>query len=262
MRSRLCSVALVRCGAPRLSPAARRPRGPVAPPPFVAARLCHPGPGRGLCRSGGGWSAPAPGAFRFVPRSPLCFGSAARPPPPLGSVPLGFRFAAPWRHCLGACGEVLPCAPPPRRPRWGLRGARGLRPGAPAPAASRPPLGVGLLPKPPPPLPHYPRRVKAKTSGPCGPALTRRKGILPGGLDIPCRACYYVLARPVPLLRGPPARVSMDGTSPVERPGFFYASAPASAAAKTRSRCPGCKPLHPHPVPPLLRRGDKPAFVN
>lgn len=68
---------------------------------------------------------------------------------------------------------------------------------------------------------------------------------------------------PDPLLWGPPARVSMDGKkNPVERPGFFYASAPASAAAFSRSRCPGCKPLPPHPVPPLLRRGDKPAFVN
>ena len=47
-----------------------------------------------------------------------------------------------------------------------------------------------------------------------------------------------------------------------KRPGFFYAPAPASAAALSRSRCAGCKPLHPHPVPPLLPRGDKPAFVN
>lgn len=50
--------------------------------------------------------------------------------------------------------------------------------------------------------------------------------------------------------------------SSVERPGFFYASAPASAAAFSRSRWAGCKPLHPHPVPLLLPRGDKPAFVN
>lgn len=58
--------------------------GPRAP--LVAARLCRRSPGRGLYRSCGGWSAPAPGAFRFVLRSPLCFGSAARPPHPLGVV--------------------------------------------------------------------------------------------------------------------------------------------------------------------------------
>lgn len=61
------------------------------------------------------------------------------------------------------------------------------------------------------------------------PALTRRGGKLPGGLDFPAWVCYFGKAMPVPLLslRGLPARVSVDGKKiPVERPGFFYAPAP------------------------------------
>ena len=61
---------------------------------------------------------------------------------------------------------------------------------------------------------------------------------------------------------GRPRGCPWTAKKPGRKTGLFYASAPASAAAFPRSRCPGCKPLPPHPVPPLLRRGDKPAFVN
>ena len=91
----------LRCGLPVVALAAPRAR-------LCASLLGRPplGPPASRLRGRG---APAPGAG----------GPAGRlsAPRPGRLVPL----SRPFRRC-----GVLPCAPPPRRPRWGLRGARGL----------------------------------------------------------------------------------------------------------------------------------------
>ena len=98
---------------------------------------------------------------------------------------------------------VLPDLPPaPVGPAGASRG--GARPpalGAPAPRASPSPLHPAASCCPPAALP-LSAEVKAKTSGPLGPALTLCGLFLRGGLDKPEHSCYIIPARPVPLLRG------------------------------------------------------------
>lgn len=70
---------------------------------------------------------------------PSGFGPGLLPPGGCAGLSPGFPAPAPGRWLRGRpgglaallsgvsrWGGVLPCAPPPRRPRWGLRGARGL----------------------------------------------------------------------------------------------------------------------------------------
>ncbi len=100
-----CSVALAAVG---LGPCAAR--GPAGPPL-----------GRPLRGFGGGWLRPR-GPWRpFGPPFPA-FGpgaSAARP------RLRGLAVASVRALCLPWGSPLRPPAPPPRRPRWGLRGARG-----------------------------------------------------------------------------------------------------------------------------------------
>ena len=131
------------CGMRPLLATSAPLRGPRAGPP--ARRLFRPGPPAGayfaVCVLPWAFLAPA-----SPPGLPLCCRSWFRrraPPawrgggPSLG--PLCFRAVYPvlprqagFFDCglvplpLPLCpGGVLPCAPPPRRPRWGLRGAQG-----------------------------------------------------------------------------------------------------------------------------------------
>lgn len=182
-----CSVALALLRA--RSCASRVPRRvPPGPCPFgasggslvglvasSAARSC-PGGLRGP--SARFWWPPAPGAFRW-------------------------RAAACRRlRCLGGCG-VLPASPPPLPPRWGSRGARGLRPWGLPPPPFGLPLLSGVLPLPFPPLSHCPPRLKASLRR-ASHGLDPLRAFLSGGLDILTRLWYICLARPVPLLRGLP----------------------------------------------------------
>jgi len=121
---------------------------------------------------------------------------------------LGLAARALARCCGVRCG-VLPCAPPPRRPRWGLRGALSpfewLRPRC-VGRASRAPLAAP------------PRAARAAPGGVFRPGLQSENCKPP--LDRIARACYIWGARPVAALRGPPVsctRVSMHGKKPPDR---------------------------------------------
>ena len=133
-----CSVALAPLRL-RRAPA----RGPAgSPPPRPASRAsgaAASGPG-GPAAFGRGLVAAPPGALL---RARACAGLL---------VPLS---------CRCACRGALPCAPPPRRPRWGLRGARGLWPGfAPLPGcAGRVPHGARFSRPTPEPGPRSGRRA-------------------------------------------------------------------------------------------------------
>lgn len=116
-----------------LSPPRRPPRRPSAPPPSALWCLlvgaCFRVPPRRSCGGSGelvrggappGWVHGGLSPFllrrRLWPGSSLVF---LRPPCPQPFILAGsLSFAVPVRG-------VLPCAPPPRRPRWGLRGAQG-----------------------------------------------------------------------------------------------------------------------------------------
>ena len=133
-----CSVALAPLRL-RRAPA----RGPAgSPPPRPASRAsgaAASGPG-GPAAFGRGLVAAPPGALL---RARACAGLL---------VPLS---------CRCACRGALPCAPPPRRPRWGLRGAQGLWPGfAPLPGcAGRVPHGARFSRPTPEPGPRSGRRA-------------------------------------------------------------------------------------------------------
>ena len=176
------------------------------------------------------------GAFALrvgLPGPPLvapCGASGPGPPRPgaAGALrPLSFPPRA--LFVLGCCapcafppvGGVLPCAPPPRRPRWGLRGARGLRPWG-----LRPPL---LRSSPP----GWVRQaVRFPIVAAAGKGLAGQLAALAlaaalfwaQGLDRGEHLRYYVSARPVPVLRHPPARVSVGRrkNSGEQSPGFFF----------------------------------------
>ena len=158
--------ASLRCGLPNRSPLLRfgLPSGSTRVPrrvlPGPSAFRAPSGPGG----FGGGWLRPgglrgalprlfwppAPGPFgsRAVRLRPACGGGFLRRGLWLGCAsPSAFSPAAPTLgpRCLGsaarlpgalhnACGGLLPCRPPPGRPRWGLPGARG-------PLGLRPALG-------------------------------------------------------------------------------------------------------------------------
>lgn len=137
------------CGLPVRSPLLRSasaapqrvaPPGPPRPVPLRGLRgRLPPAPG-GPRPSAAVWVAAPPGALL---RARACAGLL---------VPLSCRCAR-----RGA----LPCAPPPRRPRWGLRGARGLWPGfAPLPgSAGRVPHGARFSRPTPEPGPRSGRRA-------------------------------------------------------------------------------------------------------
>lgn len=97
--------------------------------PLRAARFAASGAAGSVAR-GGGPFASLRALLRRAPRS--------------GSAPAPARAWLASRWCCGGRG-VLPCAPPPRRPRWGLRGARcpfgWLRPPLRGPRFSRPSRG-------------------------------------------------------------------------------------------------------------------------
>ena len=102
-----CGPAVAASGpaAPRPPPA--RPFGPLSSPRgrALAARRA---PAPGLLPPAG---VPPAGAVL----GPRCFGCARS---------VAFRVDAVLAAALHVpCGRALPCAPPPRRPRWGLRGA-------------------------------------------------------------------------------------------------------------------------------------------
>lgn len=189
----LCSVlALALRGFPAGSPRGLAPSGLRGVPSSALwpPRRRAPAPGALRGPSARFWWPPAPGAFRW-------------------------RAAACRRlRCLGGCG-VLPASPPPLPPRWGSRGARGLRPWGLPPPPFGLPLLSGVLPLPFPPLSHCPPRLKASLrlsalaasrSAPmrCSFGLDPLRAFLSGGLDILARLWYICLARPVPLLRGLP----------------------------------------------------------
>ena len=96
-----CSVAL--------APSRARPLG------FASARRVPPAPSAARLR---GRLAPAPGACAALRAA--CLG--LRPPGLCLRARACPRLLLPLRRRFG-CRWALPCAPPPRRPRWGLRGA-------------------------------------------------------------------------------------------------------------------------------------------
>lgn len=234
---------LTPAGAPPRPPA--RPCGPLFPPPGAGAWLCSPGPARAALRLSGaardccgtawgvlrpaGRALPPCRAF-FSPAAAALFGASALfVGLCLPSALLGFA-AAP--RSLARC--LLPCAPPPRRPSWGLRGARGLLgkgPAGPRRGAAfrgplrRPPRGfsghrcaifgavdspktvnraytlrVSASRRPS----HCRRRVKGTPSARSAPLTRQRRDFCPAGLDFPGSVRYTVLAWLAPLLRGPP----------------------------------------------------------
>lgn len=145
LRGGLPRAALLRCAAPGFGPAglARFRSLPpcaallsVVPPLALGGSVGRPGAARL-------WLLRPLGRFRrsaFVPSAPL------RPAARL--------------CCFLGCG-VLPASPPPLPPRWGSRGARGLRPWGLPPPRFALPLLSGVLPLPFPPLSHCPPRFKA-----------------------------------------------------------------------------------------------------
>lgn len=173
------------------------PRGAPARPPAAAAS------GGSITRAAGRaiWAA-APRASRGSPR-----GAPVELPAPLAG----------W-----CCRSPLPCAPPPRRPRWGLRGARGLLcRGAAAPRASAAPPGA---PAPPPVFSLSHRRQGSPAARPA--ALTAARSVFrPPGLTSPA-GCAIILVRGLltaPLGASLVESVVQDGC-PVERPGSFFES--------------------------------------
>ena len=172
------AAAPLRCARP-LRRAGPAPRASCAPPPAPALGLCAPlrgsvalaapappSPGPCPARAAPAAAFPARGALgvrvasRGARLAPPGFARAPlRPRPPGGLAPAlsplrgaGAWFAARARprplaaplRWVSLWGWVLPCAPPPRRPRWGLREARNLFQAAgsrtPLPAA---PVGLG-----------------------------------------------------------------------------------------------------------------------
>lgn len=154
-----------------------RPRfaasGPGAPRPAPVAR-----PLAALFLRGGRASGCARGPARACCASPGSASCAAwvRVRGWLGFAPAGAHRCSPRR-----ASGVLPASPPPLPPRWGSRGARGLRPEC---RFSRPSrgcaAGCGR-----PPVRHIRRGSQSRN---CKP-----------GLDFPLWSCYSCLARPVPL---------------------------------------------------------------
>lgn len=239
-RARFARV--LRC-APR-SPARPRPRwrAPSALAAAVCLRArprCAAGslPGRPCCAWA--WplcSASARGGLRLAP--PGYARATLRPGPLRGPAGRFFPLRGPGLVVLAGparlrCGarrvrwaSPLP-PPPPLRPRWGLRGARGPMGGLRAPGQG--PLFGGPLPGSPGAvvgpasrffgsfdrpknvnrdflpccarqLSHCPRRVKAQAGRALRRGLDPPQGEnLPGGLDFPGPARYTVLARPDPL---------------------------------------------------------------
>lgn len=86
----------------------------------LGLRVGPPGPPRPVRCAASGAAGSRPGGLRG-PSGRL---SGAVGPRGVGCAPAPARACcAPLRRRFG-CRWVLPCAPPPRRPRWGLRGAR------------------------------------------------------------------------------------------------------------------------------------------
>ena len=136
------------CGSshssPRLRPCA--PLGRFGSPSPAVALLCGrwPGPGALGSRGAGGCAPfrfPAP-SFRLAPsgcfpRPSVAFRAAwACVALALLRSRRSHRCCAQARCCFRGC-QFLPASPPPLPPRWGSRGARGLRPwGLPPPLRS------------------------------------------------------------------------------------------------------------------------------
>lgn len=149
----------LRCGLPVRSPFLRSrlglvqrvaPRGVAAGPLRCPSSLGPPPSGSPLRLRARRLLPRPPGGFAaFFPlRGPGLF-VLARP------AGLRFRFAVAASRAAWACfaaprraSRLLPCAPPPRRPRWGLRGARGPFRGACGPPPCVP-LFAGLSAAPP-----------------------------------------------------------------------------------------------------------------
>lgn len=183
-----CGFPSLRCGSPLRSPLLRS-WAPVRLPSVAASSR-----GRPLRGFGGGCLRP--GAVGGPP------GRLFRPRP-RAFCP---RVLRPLRRVLGVVRGVLPCAPPPRRPRWGLRGAGCLRLGAAAPAASQLP-GVWVRGQAVRPT-IVAARARVKPGGAAALALAAALFVAQG-LDNPNRLRYHTCGLPVPVLRHPPARVSV-----------------------------------------------------
>lgn len=144
---------------------------------------------------------------------------AAAPRASRGS-PRGAPVGLPAPLAVWCCRSLLPCPPPPRRPRWGLRGARGLLSrGAAAPRASAAPPGA---PAPPPVSSLSHRRQGSPAARPA--ALTAARSVFrPPGLTSTA-GCAIILVRGLlsaPLGASLVESVVQDGC-PVERPGSFF----------------------------------------
>lgn len=232
--------------APRawpLAPAAPPLRGAACPPSAARAPLLCSGvacsPIRAAAGSASPWRGGGANAWPFFPR-----GAPARPPAAAASggsltlaagraiwaaaprasrgSPRGAPVGLPAPLAVWCCRSLLPCAPPPRRPRWGLRGARGLLSrGAAAPRASAAPPGA---PAPPPVSSLSHRRQGSPAARPA--ALTAARSVFrPPGLTSPA-GCAIILVRGLltaPLGASLVESVVQDGC-PVERPGSFFES--------------------------------------
>lgn len=150
-------VPRARCRGPRSAA-----RFGVRPPPrraLLAVSVAPPGGQKGS--PGGRFGGPGVPASGLLP-SLWCLRRSFCVPAPLGPpcAPCGcycgrgvlpcFSVRAAWvplrgsqARCCCACRGVLPCFPPPCRPRWGLPGARGLRPWGLPPPRCAPPLTSG-----------------------------------------------------------------------------------------------------------------------
>lgn len=135
----LCSVlALALRGFPAGSPRGLAPSGLRGVPSSALRPPRRRAPAPGACAG----LRPASGGLR----PPGLFAGARRPAAACGaSVAAGFSLPP----------------PPPLPPRWGSRGARGLRPWGLPPPPFGLPLLSGVLPLPFPPLSHCPPRLKA-----------------------------------------------------------------------------------------------------
>lgn len=233
--------------APRawpLAPAAPPLRGAACPPSAARAPLLCSGvacsPIRAAAGSASPWRGGGANAWPFFPR-----GAPARPPAAAASggsltlaagraiwaaaprasrgSPRGAPVGLPAPLAVWCCRSLLPCAPPPRRPRWGLRGARGLLSrGAAAPRASAAPPGA---PAPPPVSSLSHRRQGSPAARPA--ALTAARSVFrPPGLTSTA-SCAIILVRGLltaPLGASLVESVVQDGC-PVERPGSFFLKA-------------------------------------
>lgn len=126
-----------------------------AAPPLIGPGISPPS-GPGCCREAVPGPPPRPARRGPIPPTGASLAPSAAvsfgcPPVLTSSPPGGDCGACLWASafvCTALSRQHLPCAPPPRRPRWGLRGAQGCAVGALPPASGLPraPPGRGHCP--------------------------------------------------------------------------------------------------------------------